>query len=106
MWVLFTAQFASAGQITGPLVASGNPNYFKDANGKALILSGSQTWNTLQDWGSNGSQQALDFNAYVSHAVHHGRVRNVRVHFQLGSKWASDVRIMVREEFGKSACLF
>jgi hypothetical protein len=70
--LLFTAQIVAASQITGPLVASGNPNYFKDANGKALILSGSQTWNTLQDWGSNGSQQALDFNAYVSFLAAHG----------------------------------
>src|SRR5438093_9362283 len=31
-------------QIAGPLVASGNPNYFKDANGAVLILNGSQTW--------------------------------------------------------------
>jgi hypothetical protein len=72
LWLLFTAQIAAAAQITGPLVASGNPNYFKDANGKVLILSGSQTWNTLQDWGSNGSLQPIDFNAYVSFLTTHG----------------------------------
>ena len=46
---------ASTTPIAGPLTASGNPNYFRDASGAVLILSGSQTWNTLQDWGSNGS---------------------------------------------------
>src|SRR5438034_4327157 len=65
------AQSATA-QIAGPLVASGNPNYFKDANGTVLILNGSQTWNTLQDWGSNGSLQTLDFKAFVDFLAAHG----------------------------------
>ena len=72
LWVLFSAQITSAAQIAGPLVVSANPNYFKDANGNALVLSGSQTWNTLQDWGSNGSVQALDFDAYVRFLTAHG----------------------------------
>ncbi|HMJ65022.1 MAG TPA: hypothetical protein VK615_06700, partial [Candidatus Binatia bacterium] len=37
--------------IKGPLRQSRNPNYFEDASGTPLILCGSQTWNTLQDWG-------------------------------------------------------
>jgi hypothetical protein len=57
--------------ITGPLVVSENPNYFKDASGKVLILNGSQTWNTFQDWGSNGSLQTLDFKAFVKFLVAH-----------------------------------
>jgi hypothetical protein len=60
------------GKIAGPLVTSDSPNYFKDANGSALILNGSQTWNTLQDWGTNGSLQTLDFNAFVNFLVAHG----------------------------------
>jgi hypothetical protein len=72
LWLLFGAQLASAAQAAGPLVASGNPNYFKDANGGVVLLSGSQTWNTLQDWGSNGSLEALDFNAYVRFLTAHG----------------------------------
>jgi hypothetical protein len=59
-------------RIEGPLVASGNPNYFRDSKGAVLILSGSQTWNTLQDWGSNGSPQAIDFNAFIRFLVAHG----------------------------------
>lgn len=66
------AQRALAGQVAGPLATSRNPNYFQDANGNVLILSGSQTWNTLQDWGSNGSVQTLDFNAYVDFLRAHG----------------------------------
>src|SRR5437867_12867336 len=59
-------------QIAGPLVASSNPNYFKDANGAVLILNGSQTWNTFQDGGSSGSLQTLDFNAFVKFLIAHG----------------------------------
>ena len=59
-------------RISGPLTASANPNYFQDAHGSVLILSGSQTWNTLQDWGSNGSPQALDFTSYVHFLAAHG----------------------------------
>jgi Family of unknown function (DUF6298)/Putative collagen-binding domain of a collagenase len=63
---------ASAVEIAGPLTASSNPNYFKDANGAVLILNGSQTWNTFQDWGSDGSLRTLDFNAFVSFLTTHG----------------------------------
>ena len=62
----------STAQITGPLVVSANPNYFKDANGNVLILNGSQTWNTFQDFGSSGSVQTLDFNAFVKFLLAHG----------------------------------
>ena len=41
-------------QTAGPLVVSSNPHYFQDAHGHALALAGSQTWNTLQDWGTDG----------------------------------------------------
>ncbi len=58
--------------ITGPLVVSANPHYFQDADGKLLILNGSQTWNTLQDWGSDGSLRAIDFDAYVRFLTAHG----------------------------------
>ncbi len=63
-----------AGQtpITRPLSASANPNYFKDESGRPLILCGSQTWNTLQDWGTSGSVQPLDFDAFVRFLNAHG----------------------------------
>jgi hypothetical protein len=67
------AHSQTTGKIAGPLVASSNPHYFKDANGAALILAGSQTWNTLQDWGSDGAAQALDFDAFVKFLSAHGQ---------------------------------
>ena len=49
-----------------PLSASENFRYFKDSTGAPLLLTGSQTWNTLQDWGTDGSAAAdLDFDAFV-----------------------------------------
>ena len=58
--------------INGPLRASKNPNYFEDPSGKPLVLCGSQTWNTLQDWGTNGTIQPLDFDAFVQFLKAHG----------------------------------
>jgi probable HAF family extracellular repeat protein len=66
------AQVSAAPAGMGPLVVSGNPNYFKDASGTPLTLNGSHTWNNLQDWGTNGSLQTLDFNAFVNTLVTHG----------------------------------
>jgi hypothetical protein len=52
--------------ITAPLKAlATNPNYFADGAGRAIYLTGSHTWNNLQDWGTNGRAQPLDFAAYV-----------------------------------------
>ena len=57
----------STGAITTPLKQSTvNTHYFVDGNGKAVLLTGSHTWNTFQDWGNNGNIQTLDFTAYVN----------------------------------------
>lgn len=72
LWTWLGAQIAFAAQVAGSLAVSGNPNYFKDPNGVVLILNGSQTWNTLQDWGSHGSLQTLDFKAFVDFLSAHG----------------------------------
>ena len=58
--------------ITAPLTASANHHYFKDGRGKDILLSGSQTWNTLQDWGTNGTPQPLDFPRFVNFLASHG----------------------------------
>src|SRR5262245_47182074 len=63
---------APSAPVQGPLKQSRNPNYFEDASGTPLILCGSQTWNTLQDWGSNGAVRPLDFDAFVSFLKAHG----------------------------------
>jgi hypothetical protein len=68
---LATAASAS-GPITAPLKAlSTNPNYFTDGTGKAIYLTGSHTWNSLQDWGTHDSIQSLDFTAFVNMLVAH-----------------------------------
>ena len=55
------------GPITVPLRAlSTNPHYFTDGGGRAIYLTGSQTWNTFQDWGTHGSVQPIDFTAFVN----------------------------------------
>ena len=61
-----------AAPISGPLRASKNPNYFEDATGKPLILCGSHSWNTLQDWGTDGAVRPLDFEAFVGFLKAHG----------------------------------
>jgi len=65
--LLLAAAFAlpAPAPITGPLKASPNPRYFRDAGGTTLILNGSHTWNTVQDWGERGELQPLDFPAFV-----------------------------------------
>ncbi len=68
----FSAQAAWAVEIAGPLRASNNANYFKDAHGAVLILNGSQTWNTFQDWGSDGAVKTLEFNSFVNFLTNHG----------------------------------
>jgi len=58
--------------ITTPLKSfSTNPNYFTNETGRAIYLTGSHSWNTLQDWGTNNSIQPLDFNAFVELLVVH-----------------------------------
>ena len=58
--------------IIAPLKASSNPGYFQDSNGNTIILCGSQTWNTVQDWGSNGAVNPLDFKEFVRFLKAHG----------------------------------
>jgi hypothetical protein len=63
---------SASGPITAPLRAlSANPHYFTDGSGKAIYLTGSQTWNTFQDWGTNDSVQPIDFAAFVNMLVAH-----------------------------------
>ncbi len=59
--------------IRGELTVSANHHYFRDASGRALILNGSQTWNTLQDWGTGAQAQPIDFGAFVRFMTQHGQ---------------------------------
>jgi hypothetical protein len=58
--------------ISGPLRVSKNPRYYADASGAPLILCGSHSWNTLQDWGLKGKVQELDFDAFIRFLKAHG----------------------------------
>ena len=58
--------------ITAVLTASANHHYFQDGSGRAIVLSGSQTWNTLQDWGTNGVAEPLDFSQFAKFLTDHG----------------------------------
>ena len=58
--------------MSGPLRVSKNPRYFADASGTPLILCGSHSWNTLQDWGLDGKVSPLDFDAFVRFLKSHG----------------------------------
>jgi hypothetical protein len=63
---------ASSPPITAPLRPhAANPSYFSDGTGKAVYLTGSHTWNSLQDWGTHGTIQPLDFKAFVRVLVAH-----------------------------------
>jgi hypothetical protein len=67
------AAVTHARAITEPLrLHSSNHHYFSDGSGKAILLTGSHTWNDFQDWGTNDSIHPLDFAAYVRMlAAHH-----------------------------------
>ena len=73
LWVLLFFSFHSYAQtITTPLMASlKNPNYFTNETGRAIYLTGSHSWNTLQDWGSDDSIQPIDFTGFVDMLVSH-----------------------------------
>ncbi len=71
LWLCFGTPIPSPAQVSEPLAVSANSHYFKDARGTALILNGSQTWNTFQDWGTDGSAPALDFDAFVKFLTAH-----------------------------------
>ncbi|MBI3858333.1 MAG: hypothetical protein HY293_21835 [Planctomycetes bacterium] len=58
--------------VASPLQVSRNPHYFQDAGGTPIALCGSHTWNTLQDWGTDGTLRTLDFDAFVRFLQAHG----------------------------------
>jgi hypothetical protein len=64
-FLLLLSPSAYSQAITAPLTVSANPHYFQDGQGHAIALAGSQTWNTLQDWGTDDSPQAVDFAAFI-----------------------------------------
>jgi hypothetical protein len=60
-------------QSNGPLrLHPENQRYFADASGKAILLTGSHTWNDLIDMGPTDPPDALDFDEYLVWLKGHG----------------------------------
>lgn len=55
-----------ARRVQGPLrICQENPRYFADDSGKAMYLTGSHTWNNLQDMGPTDPPAAFDYEEYL-----------------------------------------
>jgi collagenase-like protein with putative collagen-binding domain/uncharacterized protein DUF6298 len=69
----------------GPLVQSAtNPNYFVvKGTTKAVLLSGSHTWDNVQDTGKGASPVTFDFDGYVSFLKAHGHNATILWHQDL-----------------------
>lgn len=64
---------APAKQANGPLrVHPDNPRYFADGSGKAVYLTGSHSWNNLQDQGIASPPPEFNFSAYLDFLEQHG----------------------------------
>jgi len=75
---LFAMTQAEAQTFKGPLrVHPANPRYFTDGNGRAIYLTGSHTWDNLQDMGTTDPPPAFDFKAYLDllERHHHNFIR-------------------------------
>lgn len=66
-WALLLAfAWLTAAQASGPLrISPVNPRYFTDDSGKAVYLTGSHTWNNLQDMGPTDPPVRFDFEEYL-----------------------------------------
>jgi uncharacterized repeat protein (TIGR01451 family) len=69
---LGSAPATGAPPLSAPLTVSSNPNYFKDGAGRPIVLNGSHTWNTFQDWGTNDTINPVNFDEFVNFLVSHG----------------------------------
>jgi len=59
--------------MSGPLVVSkSNPRYFADSTGRVVYLTGSHTWENLQDCGIHDPPPAFDFEGYLAMLEQHG----------------------------------
>lgn len=75
---LFVMANAEAQTFKGPLrVHPANPRYFTDGSGRAIYLTGSHTWDSLQDMGTTDPPPAFDYKAYLDllERHHHNFIR-------------------------------
>jgi regulation of enolase protein 1 (concanavalin A-like superfamily) len=64
--VPFSVRSNSNGLTNGPLrVSSANPRYFEDRNGKAILVTGSHTWGSMQDVGPSDPPVPWNYAAYL-----------------------------------------
>jgi len=64
--VLLAGANAAAQPAAGPLrVHAANPRYFTNGSGRAILLTGSHTWNNLVDMGPTDPPVAFDYDAYL-----------------------------------------
>ncbi len=62
-----------AAEASGPLrVHPTTPRYFADGSGKAVYLTGSHPWHTIQDMGITQPPPAFDFDAFLDFLGKHG----------------------------------
>ena len=75
----------------GPLRKSGNPNYFADASGKAVLLTGSHTWANFQEMGEAG-QAVFNWEGYLKMMQdnHHNFMRLWVWEQCWGAPWTND----------------
>ena len=63
---MLVANVSQGETINGPLrVHPQNPRYFTDDTGRAILLTGSHTWNNLVDMGPTDPPAAFDYDAYL-----------------------------------------
>jgi len=70
---LLSASVRPSGTL-GPLaILPSNPHYFTDARGRrAIYLTGSHTWNNVQDWGVSDRRPPFDYDAYLDDLQRYG----------------------------------
>jgi hypothetical protein len=69
---LWTAVQADARNAIGPLrVHPANPRYFTDGSGRAVYLTGSHTWDNLQDLGFTDPPPVFDYAGYLDFLSRH-----------------------------------
>ena len=72
LMLLATSVVSGAAQAGGPLrVHPDNPRYFADSEGRAVLLVGAHTWNSLVDMGKEDPPVPFDFTAYLNFLEKH-----------------------------------
>lgn len=81
LWKKLAAAWSAAALISGSFAADAtgplrvhpiNPRYFADHSGRAVYLTGSHPWQTIQDMGIVQPPPAFDFDAFLDFLARHG----------------------------------